>query len=182
MGQISAASPEIRSEQLSDEGILLSLGIQPTLFAFQLINVGLVLAIIWFLVLRPLVARLEERKRTIDEGLDNAKRSETALMMAERRARDIVDESKVEANRVIERSTDEAVAAGERMKKKARSDIELLVNQAKRNLDIDREAMRGEIRTEAAGLVIAALQKILPEKFDKETDEGFIKDILKKVS
>ena len=53
---------------------LASLGINPTLFVFQLINFAIVATIIWYLILKPLTKKMTERAKLIDESLDNAKK------------------------------------------------------------------------------------------------------------
>ena len=159
-------------------GVLASLGLQPQLFVFQLINFVIISAILWFLILKPLVKKLEERKHIIDEGLDSAKRAQSELGMAEVRARDIIDDAKVEANKAIERGVSEAAMANEQMRKKVRADLDLLMNQAKRNIEIDKQDMRAEIRKETATLVVTAVEKILKEKFDGKKDEAFIQETL----
>lgn len=162
----------------SDEGVIASLGIQPGLFVFQLLNLGIVFAIVWFLILKPLTKKLEERRQIIDESLDNAKRLETEVKMAEARAQDIIDAAKSEANSVIGRASGEAVTAGEVMKQKAKKEIETLVVEAKKNIEQEKELARSELRQESATLVMAAVEKILQEKMDAKKDESYVRSVL----
>lgn len=169
---------ETSTRETTHESIAASLGLQPTLFVFQLINFLLVLCVVWFLILKPLVTKLEERRKTISETLDNAEKIKTDLGMAETRARDMIDEAKVEANNIVERRMVEAEKEIEIMKKKTRSDIELLVAQAKKNIEIDKADMRESLRKETAGLVVLAVEKVLKEKMDPKKDEAFLRSLL----
>ncbi len=165
----------------SDDSITASLGINTQLFIFQLINFAIVASIVWFMILKPLVNKMEERKKQIDDSIDNAKRVETNLAESEKQYQEKIDEAKVEANKIIELSHEEGKKLGKMLKDKAHADIELLVTQAKKNIEIDKQEMKEEIRRETAQLVVLALEKILSEKFDEKKDGKFIEDILKEI-
>ena len=49
------------TEPAGDGGVAASLGINGTLFVFQLINFAIVASIIWFLILKPLTKKMTER-------------------------------------------------------------------------------------------------------------------------
>ena len=47
------------------------------------------------------------------------------------------------------------------MKKRAQKEIELVVDQARRNIKIEKEEMVADLKQETVNLIIAALEKIL---------------------
>jgi len=47
------------------QGVAASLGLNTQLFVFQLINFVIVAIILWFLILKPLIKKMEERKKII---------------------------------------------------------------------------------------------------------------------
>ncbi|MDP2685448.1 MAG: ATP synthase F0 subunit B [bacterium] len=164
------------------QSVTASLGLNTQLFVFQLINFAIVGAIVWFLILKPLTRKMAERKKQIDDSIDNAKRVETNLAQSEKQYQLKIDEAKVAANKIAEGAHEEGEKIAKMLKEKSRHDIELLVTQAKKNLEIDKAEMKDEIRKETAQLISLALEKILSEKFDSKKDEKFIEDILKKIS
>ena len=102
----------------ADEGLLSSLGINGQLFIFQFINFTIVAVIVWFLILKPLTKKMAERKKMIDESIDNAKALETNLKQSEQKYQEKIDLAKVEANKIIEKAHGDAKMLGEEMKKK----------------------------------------------------------------
>ena len=164
-----------------DESVAASLGLNGQLFAFQLLNFAIVAIIIWFLILKPLTSKLEERKKLIDESLDKAKEVDSNLQMAEIKFQERIDEAKSEASKVIANSQVEAVELGNRMKEKAQKEIELVVDQAKRNIKIEKEEMMTGLKEETANLVIAVVEKILEEKLDADKDKKLIDGVLDKL-
>ncbi|PIZ96263.1 MAG: ATP synthase F0 subunit B [Candidatus Magasanikbacteria bacterium CG_4_10_14_0_2_um_filter_33_14] len=163
----------------ADAGLAASLGINAQLFVFQLINFTVVAVILWFLVLKPLTKTLAERKKMIDESIDNAKEIETNLALSEKEYQDKLKEAKGEANKVIEHAHTEAKQLGEDMKVKAKTEVEGIVAQAKKSIQSEKVQMMEEIRQESATLIVTALEKILNEKMDGNIDKKIIEDSLK---
>lgn len=159
-------------------GVLASLGINGQMFVFQLINFAIVILVLWFLILKPLSKKLEERKKLIDESLDKAKEAETNLAMSGQKYKEKMDEAKKEANKIIENADAEAGKLGEDMKFKAKEEIKALVGQAKKNLQVEKEKMSAELKKETGELVVLAVEKILSEKLDEKKDRVMIDDVI----
>jgi len=157
-----------------DESLATSLGLNGQLFAFQLLNFAVVAVIIWFLILKPLTTKLEERKKMIDDSLDNAKKVETNLQMSEQKYQEKLDEAKVEANKLIELAHTEADGLAGTMKEKAKTEIETLIVHAKQNIQAEKEEVMDDIKKETVNLVVAAVEKIMSEKMTDEKDKTLI--------
>ena len=160
---------------------LAALGINPSLFLFQLINFAVVAAIIWFLILKPLTKKLNERQKLIDESIDNAKKIQDNLQKSEQKYQQKIDEAKVEAGKVIERAGAEAEKLTVDMKAKAKTEIDGLVEQAKRNIRSERDEMVADVKNAAAELVVTALEKVLSEKITDKKDHQLIEEMVKKM-
>lgn len=175
------ATVDTHGVSAGDESVAASLGLNGQLFAFQLLNFAIVAAIVWFLILKPLTKTLEERKKIIDESLDKAKEVDSNLQMAELKFQERIDDAKSEASKVIAKAQEEGVELTEKMKGKAQKEIELVVDQAKRNIKIEKEEMMAGLREETANLVVAAVEKILEEKLDEKKDANLIKGTISKL-
>ncbi|MBI5728647.1 MAG: ATP synthase F0 subunit B [Candidatus Magasanikbacteria bacterium] len=181
MSNIAYAAEGTTETESADTGVLASLGINGTLFTAQLINFTIIAGILWFLILKPLTKKLAERQKMIDDSIANSKKVQENLAKSEQHFQQRVDEAKVEANKVVERATQEAEKMGATMKTKAKQEIELLVDQAKRNFSIERDEMRAAVKTEAAEMITVALQKILAEKMTEKKDKELIAEMIKKM-
>jgi F-type H+-transporting ATPase subunit b len=145
---------------------------------FNLVNF---LIIVWLLkkyAFKPILKIVNDRQKVIQDGLDNATQASTDLKMAEKRAQDIIDTAKVEANKVLEKGSLQAEAHVVKMKDKATKEIELLVTQAKKNIAIERKDMEEELKNHTAKLVVAAVEKIVDERLDDKKDGKLINNAL----
>ncbi len=137
--------------------------------------------LVWFTmqyIWPPLIEALEERKKKISEGLAAAEKGQEDVKLAEKKAMIHLKEAKAEsaniialaqkrANEVVEQSKDTAKLEGERMIESAKAQIEQEIQQAKETL-----------RKEVSLLALKAAEQILQEEVDKAKH----KDILNKVS
>lgn len=162
----------------ADEGLLASLGLNVQQFTFQLFNFALVLCIVWFLILKPLTKKLDERRKIIDEALDHAKEVESNLMMSQQKFNETIQEAKNESSAIIQKAHDEAEKMATDMKEKTKKELGDLIEKAKKTVATEKEEMKAELRQETVGLVILTAEKILGEKLDDKKDEKFIRDIL----
>ncbi|MBI2050902.1 MAG: ATP synthase F0 subunit B [Parcubacteria group bacterium] len=161
--------------------ILASFGLDVRLFLFQLGNFVLVAAILWWLILKPLAKKLEERKNVIDQSLDNAEKIQGRLAASEADYKKRMHAARVEAEKVLIAAANEAGAVSEELKAKARVEIERLVAQAKRTVQAEKEEMMAAFKEEAAGVVGAALEKLIGEKMTAEKDKKLIAGIISKL-
>jgi len=171
----------IEGEEQTEESVLASLGINGTLFTFQLINFIVVALVLWYLILKPLTSKLEERQKRIEDSLKNAEEVDKNLKESQQKYQDKIDEAKVEANKIVKFSQSEAQKAGEQMKDKAKVEIEGLVIQAKKNITIEKQEMVQGLKKETVELVIATVEKLLEEKMDVKKDAKLIEDSIKKI-
>lgn len=176
-----AVTGEAHESTGASESVAASLGLKPQLFVFQLLNFALVLGIVWFLILKPLTKKLDERKKIIDESLDRAKEIETNFIMSQQKFDEKLSEAKVEASAIIQKAHDESEKMGEDMKQKAKEEIALLIEKAKKTIASEKQEMKEELRRETVELVILATEKLLGQKFDAKKDEKFIEEILDSV-
>ena len=179
---IASASEVARTaEAAAEESVLASLGINGTLFVFQLINFAIVAVILWFLILKPLTKKMSERQKMIDDSIDNAKKIETNLGMSERKYQEKIDQAKVDANKLMEKSQQEALQAGEAAKTKAKEEIEQLVEQVRKNIKIERDQSIAEIKEQAANLIISATEKMISGKLDSTKDKKIIEEAMEDI-
>ena len=180
INSVYASSEAIESDGVvaKEESVAASLGLNGQLFAFQLLNFAIVVVIVWFLILKPLTKKLEERKRLIDESLDKARQVDANLQMAEQKFQERIDEAKAEASKIVEKAFGEGEKLTVEMKKRAQKEIEILVDQARRNIKIEKEEMVVSLKQETVNLVVGALEKILSEKVDSKKDRELIEETI----
>ena len=126
----------------------------------------------------PLVAALEERKATIADGLAAAEKGKHDGELAKQRVLDTLKDAKVQAqdiinlaekraSEIVEESKDNARAEGERIIVAANAELEQEVNRA-------REQLRGQV----VSLAVSGASKVLKREIDEKANEDLLKDLV----
>lgn len=126
----------------------------------------------------PLVAALEERKKTIADGLAAAEKGKhdgelakqrvlDTLKDAKAQAQDIINLAEKRASEIVEESKDTAKIEGERIIAAANAELEQEVNRA-------REQLRGQV----VSLAVSGASKVLKREIDEKANEDLLKDLV----
>lgn len=126
----------------------------------------------------PLVAALEERKKTIADGLAAAEKGKldgelarekvlNTLKDAKAQAQDIINLAEKRASEIVEESKETARAEGERIIAAANAELEQEVNRA-------REQLRGQV----VSLAVSGASKVLKREIDEKANDDLLKDLV----
>lgn len=150
-------------------------------FIFQLVTFVIVVLVFKKWLLPPIVKTLEERRKTLEKSLTDAKATEEALARAETQADEILAKARGAADQAItegRKSAEGIVASAEESAAKRAA---LIVKEAEAHLDQERRQLREELRAELAELVADATEKIIRQKLDAEADRKLIEQSLKDI-
>jgi F-type H+-transporting ATPase subunit b len=108
----------------------------------------------------PIIKILEERRRRIAEGQENAEKIKQQLAEAEKHYEEIVQKANAEAQQLI----DEARKSGEALTQKQAQDAirqaEEIIVKARADIEIERNKMEAEVRKQMVGLVVDTTAKV----------------------
>jgi len=139
---------------------------------------------VWFVmkyVWPPLIAALDERKKTIADGLAAAERGQHEQELAEKaaekhikeaknQASDIVTQAQKRASEIVEEAKDNAKEEAGRVKTAADAEIEQEINRAK-------EALRQQV----ACIAMAGAAKVLNREIDEKAHSDIVDDMIAQI-
>lgn len=160
-------------------GGLSALGLNVQSFLFQLITFVLVLAILRRYVFGRLVSTLEERRKAVEESLNNAAAAADELHKTEAHIAEMMKQARVQADDIVAVAHKEAAVMVEEAEVKARKRADHLVNEARQQLDQDVAKARQAIRRDTVQLVAAATERLMGEKMDSTRDAALIERAIK---
>jgi F-type H+-transporting ATPase subunit b len=125
-------------------------------------------------VFKPMVDMLDKRRKTIAQGLEDARVASDARENAEKDAQDIIAKAQQEANAKVREASERAEQAGREIKTAAEADAAKIREAAKLEAEQSKEGILGELRGQVAALAIAAAQKVIGETIDKKKQRTLI--------
>jgi F-type H+-transporting ATPase subunit b len=155
------------------------LDINPGLIVWTIVTFILLLIVLRKFAWSSIVGALNEREESIRQALKSA---EDAKLEAER----IFQENKKQLEKIeaeSRRILDEGRALGEKLKteivEKASQQSRNMVEQAKQEIERDKDAAISQLRGEVANLALTAAGKILNETLDGDKHRKLVDDVLK---
>ena len=136
---------------------------------------------VWFtmkFVWPLLLKQMQDRETRIADGLAAADKGQQALVDAEHRRAELVDEGKHQAADIVNSAQKRGDELMEESKTNAKSEAERLILAAKSEIERERSQARENLKREVSVLALAGAEQILLREVDKNAHNA----ILAKVS
>ena len=157
------------------------LNVSPGLMIWTLINFFLLLLLLIKFGVKPILNGIKSREEGIRINIENAnkanqeakellKESQEKLQSAQKEMSEIVHKGRIQAEELINKATEEA----ERVKKQK-------VEEAKKEIERSKESAIQALRSEVAGLVVIATEKLLGETLDKDKHVKIVESYIEKL-
>jgi len=126
----------------------------------------------------PIVAGLDAREDRINASLEKAKEIETATAKLAETNRQLLEEAQREAQVIISDSRDAATVAAQEITTKAQSEIEAQRDRVKRELALEAEKAKAELRAGAVDLTLQAAAKLIGKSLTGEDQRRLAEEAL----
>lgn len=158
-----------------------ALGLDLRILLAQFVNFAVLIFVLWRFAYKPILKLLEDRRLKIAQGVKDSEESGLKLQEAEDRKKEIITESRKEANLIIEEAKNKAEIRYQEIVNKSKADIQVIIADEKEKISNEKKAAILEIKKKTAELIILALEKILAEKITDKKDAALIERIVKEL-
>ncbi len=163
---------------LAEESGIGALGINlPSLIA-QLINFALLLLVLGWAFKRFLFPLLDERRKRIREGLDAADESKRRLAETETATAAEMEKARGEGQGLIVQAQQMSARIQEEAREAARAEAETLLERARSEIQLERDAAIADLRREFADLTITAAERVIRRSLDRKAHRELIEEVL----
>jgi F-type H+-transporting ATPase subunit b len=145
----------------------------------QAINFGLLLLVMWRLLYRPIMARMEERSAAIKTSLEEAQlaRAEAQRQQEENASR--LREAYAEARAIRETALKEAAEEQRRLVEAARAEAQRLVEAARTQIDGDVRRAREDLRREVGELATSVAERLIRRSLRDEDHRRVVDEAIR---
>jgi len=144
----------------------------------QAVNFAIVLAVLYWLVFKPLTKVMAERGEKIERGVRQAEAIAQEWEAAKGEQAKILAEARREAAKIIEEARGVAEEKKQKLIDRAKLEIGELINQEKADLQAEKTKTLKEIKAETAALVVSVCAKLLGEAGSQKLDKERIAKLL----
>ena len=161
--------------------IFSAFGLDIKILIAQLINFGILLFVLWKFAYKPMFKILDDRKKKIETGIENAAKAEEKLREISEEEKKVMIEAKKEAAKILDEARVMAEESRKRNIEKTKEEIGQLINQEKENMRQEKAEVLKSINREVADLVMVTVEKVIEEKMSGAKDEELIKKSIGKL-
>jgi F-type H+-transporting ATPase subunit b len=145
---------------------------------FNLINFGILLLLLRWLLFTPAIAYLDRRRELIASRMDKARRSEKEAEALASRRGDALRAAQEQARKLIEDATARGEALVAEAKEEARREAERIVAAGRRQTDQERDEMIAELRREYAQIAVMGASRVLEREINVDDHQRFLDELL----
>jgi F-type H+-transporting ATPase subunit b len=129
----------------------------------------------------PIIRMLAERQARIAKGLEDARQAAIARDNADAEAKVVIDEARVEAAQIRSDATVQAEETAAGITARANDQAKEIIASAQDDAVEERNRILADLRSQVAGIAIAAANKIVGESLDEKRQRDIIADFFSKI-
>lgn len=152
------------------------MNINASLFG-QMITFGLLIWITMKFIWPPLIEAMEERQKTIADGLAAAEKGLEAETVARKEADNLIKQARESAGDIVSQSQRRAGEIVDEAKESARQEAERILVAARAEVEQEKSRARDELRDEVVVLALRGAEKILAKELDAESHNGMLVEL-----
>jgi len=129
----------------------------------------------------PLIAALDERKKTIADGLAAAERGQHEQELAEKRAAEHIKEAKDQSSEILAQAQKRASEIVEEAKGTAKDEAAGIKKASAAEIDQEVNRAKEHLRQQIAGITIAGAEKVLKREIDEKAHGDLVDDLIAQI-
>ena len=136
-------------------------GIEGHLLLAQMVNFGVLFIALMYLLYKPVMKTLDERRKVIAKGVEDAQEASASLAGAHEKATELMRSAETDAEGLVERAREEAGGEHDRLVNEARERAEGIEKDAQARAQEAHDRALRESEKEIARLAILAAEKAM---------------------
>ncbi len=160
------------------EAILNTLGLNGWGLFWQTLNFLILLALLWFVLYKPVTRILDERARRVRDSLEHAEQVRRQAEQAEADRQALLAETRREAEAIRGRAEEQAKRIAADLQARAQEEANRILAQAQASIEASRQQMLDEVRSHVADLVVAAVDRVTRRALDAQAQRTLVQQFL----
>ena len=144
----------------------------------QFVNVSILIAILIYILYKPVKKYLANRANKIRDELENSKRIREEALELREKYENMIADIEAEREEILRQTHRKAVEKSDQLLFEARREVEVIHNRAKTELEAERENMSGEIKRQIIEIAHMMAGRFVQLSINRETQDKLIEQAL----
>ncbi len=155
------------------------LNLDPGMIIWTWITFLIVLVILNKVALKPILAAIENREKTIRDDLEQAQKEREEAQHLLEKHKEMMASAESEAQRLLKEARELADKKRQELLEQARHESQKLIEQAKAEIRHEKESALASLKAEVADLAVGAAEKIILQNLDEKKQKAIVEEYLK---
>jgi F-type H+-transporting ATPase subunit b len=136
---------------------------------------------VWFCmkyVWPPLMDAIEDRQKTIADGLAASERAEKDLELAQQKATGQLRDAKQQAAEIIDQAKKRANQLVDEETQRGHAEREKIINQGYAEIEAERNRAKEDLRKQVAALAVVGAERILQREIDVAAQDDIVEKLV----
>jgi F-type H+-transporting ATPase subunit b len=147
-------------------------------FIAELIGFVLFIGLIRWKITPRVGPLLDRRRETIRASIDGAASIRSSAEAEAERRKELLVEAHTEADAILEQARATANEIEEEGRRKAAEDYERLLNDARAEVELERQRARDEVAAEIGSVVVNAAEKVVRAEIDAKLQSALVGEVI----
>ncbi|MFH1737019.1 MAG: F0F1 ATP synthase subunit B [Actinomycetota bacterium] len=154
---------------------------EPGLMIWTVIMFGLLLLVLGSVGLKPILGIIKKREDDIRHSIDEAERVRNEADELFENYKKQLDDSRLEAQKVIEQGKKVGKSVGEEITAKASEEARLIFERAQAEIEREKERALADLQAKVADLTILATAKVFKDGLDPDKQRKLVEQAIAEV-
>ncbi len=145
--------------------ILQTLGIDAGMLVAQAINFGILLGVLSWLLYKPVLRVIDERRARIQKSVDHAKKLEREVVETEKERKKRIKEMDDQAKEFLAQTKKQAEGMKKEILDSAKVEVTHLLEKGRKQLEDERRKLAGDLKNTVTSVSVQLASKILEREF-----------------
>ena len=141
----------------------------------------LMLAVLYKVAWKPILAKLDEREKDIQDSIDNAEKLRKELDDIEKVRAKTIEDADEQSKAVLESARKGAQEQARGIEEKARDKAQILTENAHREIEISRATAEESLRIESAAWARTLASKLIDENLDDDKNRALTDKLIEEL-
>ena len=155
--------------------------IEPGLFIWTWITFGALLLLLYKLAYPSLLKGIKDREQKIADSVDKAEEIERRLSAMKNEHQEMLNTAQKEADAILREVRKEAGQLKKKLAAKAENEASEILEEARRKIEAEREAVINALRKELAEFVCDAAGKLVGQSLSGDKEKKWAKELVDKL-
>ncbi|MDR1277841.1 MAG: F0F1 ATP synthase subunit B [Treponema sp.] len=157
--------------------------VSPNLVTFlvTLVNLGILFVVLRAILFKPVTKFMEDRAKKIQDTIDQAEKDKAQAKMLLQQYEEQLKKAGGEAETLIRSARESAREQADRIIAGGKAEAEMMLSNARKQIEAEQQAALARFRSEAAALVVSASARLIRRELNQEDNRRYAGMLLREI-